>query len=134
MLLIETEGTLEQFEEETERDQPYCAAEREHQPDRHLSKKQRHDGADQCAFGEAEMIVHQQMDIGNVGFAGDLVEKNPDDDGDIDGEHQAPGIFPHTQIHSAPETANQVRTITRWKLAMQRASNFGRSPRRWAER
>src|ERR1700739_3441425 len=122
MLLIETEGTLEQFEEETERDQPYCAAEREHQPDRHLSKKQRHDGADQRALGEAEMIVHQQMATGNVGFAGYLVEKNPDHDGDIDGEHQAPGIFPNTQSHSAPETANQARTIT-WRMhGAQRAA------------
>jgi hypothetical protein len=47
------------------------------------------------------MIIHQKMDVGDIGLAGDL-EKNPDDDGDIDGKHQAPGVFSQTQIHSAP--------------------------------
>ena len=59
--------------------------------------------ADQRALGETEMIIDQQMDVGDVGLARDLVEKNPDQNGDVDGQHQAPGVFPHTQIHSAPE-------------------------------
>src|SRR5258707_12513527 len=124
MRIVETEGSLKQLDEKAERDQPYNAAEREYQPHRHLGKKQRYDGADQRALGETEMIVDQEVDVGDVGFAGDLAEKNPDHDGDVDGEHQAPGGFPHTQIHSAPEGANQMRTITRWNLAAQRAVNF----------
>ena len=44
------------------------AGEREHQPHRHLGEEQRHDGADQRALGEAEMIVDQQMDVGDVGL------------------------------------------------------------------
>ena len=101
--IVETEGAAKQLNEQTERDKPDAAAEREYQPHRHLGKKQRNDGADQCALGKAEMIIDQQMDVGDIGFAGDLVEKNPDQNSDVDGKHQAPGIFPHTQIHSAPE-------------------------------
>jgi hypothetical protein len=48
------------------------------------------------------MIIDQEMDVGDVGLARDFVEKNPDQDGNIDGKHQPPGVFPHTQIHSAP--------------------------------
>ena len=55
------------------------------------------------------MIIDQQVDIGNVGLQGDLVEKNPDQDGDIDGKHQTPGAFQHTQIHSAPENGGEIR-------------------------
>src|SRR6185437_8414771 len=58
-------------------------------------------------LGKAEMIIHQKVDVGNVGLAGDLVEKNPDQDGGIDGKHQAPGALPHTQIHSAPGNSDQ---------------------------
>jgi hypothetical protein len=53
------------------------------------------------------------MDVGDVGRQRDLVEKDPDHDGDIDGKHQAPFFFmkertlPHTQIHSAPEIVAQ---------------------------
>src|SRR5664279_5238377 len=50
------------------------------------------------------MIVDQEMDVGDVGLAAELVEQHPDQHGDIDGQHQAPGIFPYPQIHSAPET------------------------------
>ena len=49
-----------------QRDQPDDAAEREHQPYRHFGGEQRHDRADQRALGEAEMIVDQQMDVGDV--------------------------------------------------------------------
>src|SRR3981189_2894469 len=49
------------------------------------------------------MIVDQQVDIGEVRLAGELVEKNTDEDGDIDGQHQPPRVFPNTPIHSAPE-------------------------------
>jgi hypothetical protein len=30
------------------------------------------------------------------------VEEHPDQNGGVDSKHQAPGVFPHTQIHSAP--------------------------------
>src|ERR1700688_2989138 len=124
MLVVETEGSLKQLDEKAERDQPYNAAKREYQPHRHLGKKQRYDGADQRALGEAEMIVDHEVDVGDVGFAGDLVEKNPDHNGDVDGEHQAPGIFPHTQIHLAPGRASQMRAIT-WQMhGAQRAIIF----------
>ena len=63
-----------------------------------LSVNSDDDRADQRALGEAEMIVDQQMDVGDVRRQRDLVEENPDDDGGIDGKHQAPGIFPHPQI------------------------------------
>jgi hypothetical protein len=49
------------------------------------------------------MIIDQKVDVGDVGFARNLVEENPDQDGDVDGKQQAPGVFPHTQNHSAPE-------------------------------
>jgi hypothetical protein len=52
------------------------------------------------------MIIDQKMDVGNVGLARDLVEKNPRQNGGIDGKHQPPGVFPHTQIHSAPEASS----------------------------
>src|SRR5258708_4634469 len=50
------------------------------------------------------MIIDQQVDIGDIGLAADLVEEIPDQNGDVDGKHRAPGVFPHTQIHSAPGT------------------------------
>jgi hypothetical protein len=43
------------------------------------------------------------MDIGDIGLARQLVEKDADQHRDIDREHQPPGVFPQTQIHSAPE-------------------------------
>ena len=70
-----------------------------------VEKKQRYRGADQRALGKAEMIIDQKVDVGDIGFARDLVEENPDQDGDVDGKHQAPGVFPHTQNHSAPENS-----------------------------
>ena len=70
-----------------------------------FADKQRHDRADQRALGKAEMIIDQEVDVGDVGSQRDLVEKHPDQHGDIDGKHQAPGVFPHTQIHSAPGVA-----------------------------
>jgi hypothetical protein len=54
------------------------------------------------ALGESEMIIDQEMDVGDVGRQRDLVEEHPDQNGGVDGKHQAPGVFPHTQIHSAP--------------------------------
>src|SRR5713101_3199492 len=68
------------------------------------------------------MLIDQKIYVADVSLACDLVEKHPDEDGGIDGKHQAPGVFPHTQIHSAPETtANQVQTITRRTRGAQRA-------------
>ncbi len=92
--VIEAEGAPEQLKEQAERDQPGRAAEREHQPDRDLCGEQRNDRADQRAFGEAEMIIGQQMDVGDVRRQRDLVEENPDYYGDIDDQHQAPGVLP----------------------------------------
>ena len=110
--VAEAEGAPEQFYEQSERDQPHGAGQREHQPHRHLGEEQRHDGADQRALGEAEMIVDQQVNVGDVGLARQLVEEDADEYGGVDGKHQPPGVFPHTQIHSAPEAKHQGRTIT----------------------
>jgi hypothetical protein len=44
------------------------------------------------------------MDVGDVGFVRQLVEKNADQHGDVDPEHQPPGVFPQTKIHSAPDS------------------------------
>src|SRR5258706_9833648 len=35
------------------------------------------------ALGKAEMIIDQQVDVGDVGLARDLVEENPDQNGDV---------------------------------------------------
>src|SRR5450631_3928951 len=102
--LVEPEGSPEQLDEKAERDQPDTAAQREYQPHRHFCEKQRNDRPDQRALGKAEMIIDQQVDVGNVGLARDLVEKNPDQNRDVDGQHQPPGVFPHAQNHSAPRT------------------------------
>ena len=53
------------------------------------------------------MIVDQEMDVGDVGLARQLVEKDADQHGDVDREHQPPGVFPQTQIHSAPEAVSR---------------------------
>jgi hypothetical protein len=96
----------EQSNEQANRDQPRCAAQCEHQPYRHFRGEQRYHRADQRTLGEAEMIVDQKMNVGNVGFARDLEEKYPGENGDVDGQHQAPGVFPHRQNHSAPGNGN----------------------------
>ena len=70
-----------------------------------LAANSDYDGADQRALGEAEMVVDQKMDVGDVRRSRDLVQKHPDHDRDIDGKHQAPGLFPQTQLHSAPGAA-----------------------------
>src|SRR6478736_7048277 len=91
--IVEAEGSTKQLYEEPERDQPDGAREREHQPQRHFCEKQRNDRADQRAFGKTKMIIDQKMDVGDVRLARDLVEKNPRQNGGIDGKHQPPGAF-----------------------------------------
>src|SRR6202035_3298396 len=81
--IVETEGAPEQFYEQPERDEPDDAGKREHQPHRNFREQQPHQRADQRALGEAEMIVDQKMDVGDVGRQRDLVDKHPDNNGDI---------------------------------------------------
>src|SRR5882672_7649397 len=47
----------------------------------------------------AEMIINQEMDVGDERRQRDLVQEHPQDDSGIDGQHQAPGIFPHPEVH-----------------------------------
>jgi hypothetical protein len=101
--IVEAKCSTKQLYKEPERDQPDGAAQRKHQPYRHFCEKQRYHRADQRAFRKTEMIIDQKMDVGDIRLARDLVEKNPCQNGGIDGQHQTPGVFPHTQIHSAPE-------------------------------
>ena len=75
---------------------------RKYQPHRDRLREQPDRRSDQRPLGEAEMIVDQQVDIGNVRRQRDLVEEDSDEDGDVDGQHQSPGVFPPTQIHRAP--------------------------------
>src|ERR1700736_3927159 len=62
--------------------------------------EQRDGRPDQRALDEAEMIVGQQMDVGDVGRQRDLVQENPDHDGDVDGKHQPPGVLPRAKAHA----------------------------------
>jgi hypothetical protein len=82
--LVKAEGPPEQCYEKRERHQPGDAGEREHQPNRHFRGEQRHDRADQRTFGEAEMIIGQQMDVGDERRQRDLVNENSDQDSRID--------------------------------------------------
>src|ERR1019366_1988735 len=53
--------------------------------------------------------VDQEMNVGDVGWKPDLVEKNSRYNGDIDGKHQAPGVSPGSQIpiHRRPGQAKR---------------------------
>ena len=91
-----TEGPPEQLNEQGGRDQPHNAPEREDQPQRNPVGEQRHDRADQRALGEAEMIVDQQMDVGNVRRQRELVEENPDQTAALTASIKRQG-FSHTR-------------------------------------
>ena len=101
--VVEAERAPEQLYEQPERDQPDRAGRARTPATPAPCREQRHHRADQRALGEAEMIIDQQMDVGNVGRQRDLVEKHPDQHGDVDGEHQAPGVFPTRRFIRAPE-------------------------------
>src|SRR6185503_1473268 len=75
VLLLEAERSLKQPDKQAERDQPHRARQREYQPYRNLRSEQRDDCADQRALDEAEMIVDQEMDVGNEGPQGNLVQE-----------------------------------------------------------
>jgi hypothetical protein len=80
---VEAKGATEQFDEKSCGDQPDRATEREHQPHRHFPGKQRDHRADQRALGEAEMIIDQEVDVGDAGRQRDLVEEHSDQNGGI---------------------------------------------------
>jgi hypothetical protein len=106
LFFVEDESTFKQVNEQAQRDEPYRTRQREHQPNRHLGRKQRDHRTDQCALGEAELIVDQKMGVGNVGRQADLVQENPNDNQRVDDEHQPPGVLQRPQIHQAPLNAS----------------------------
>src|SRR5580704_19784943 len=120
MRIVEAKGPPEQQNEQTCGQEPRGAGDREHQPYRHFGGEQSYDRPDQRALGEAEMIVDEEVDVGNVRWKPDLVEKYPDENRRVDGEHQPPGVFSQTQIHSAPDGLAWVPTITGQVLRLAR--------------
>src|SRR4051794_29266642 len=84
VLVVKSKCLSKQFYKQADGDQPDCAAEREYQPHRYFCAEQPDSGADQRALGEAEMIVDEEMDVGDVRRQRDLVQENPDQNGNVD--------------------------------------------------
>ncbi|MEY9453734.1 G3E family GTPase [Bradyrhizobium ottawaense] len=116
----EAKALLKQPCVQGQRHQPRHPADREHRPDRHLVREQRDGGTDQRALDEAEMVVDQEMDVGDVRRQLDLVNEHADDDRRVDREQESPGIVLDRSDHAAPGLARSTSAVVPGKRSATR--------------